>query len=75
MSTVLGIKPLMDAWISVDRLEEFKKICKQYGLKIREGIIFFPISKKYSGRFIRKESLTTKWGSIDDIYAFKYSVL
>ena len=40
MAVVLGIKPLMDDWIPVDKLEEFKKVCKKYRLKIREDVIF-----------------------------------
>lgn len=40
MAVVLGIKPLMDDWVPVDKIEEFKKVCRQYGLKVREDIIF-----------------------------------
>lgn len=46
MATVLGIKPLMDDWIPTDKLEEFKKICKRYRLKIREDVIFQSVSKE-----------------------------
>ncbi|MDD2751974.1 MAG: hypothetical protein PHN59_02470 [Candidatus Omnitrophica bacterium] len=45
MATVLGIKPLMDDWINAGRLKEFRKVCKQYGLKIREDVLFDSVPK------------------------------
>lgn len=60
MSTVLGIKPLMDDWIPLDKLKEFKKICKGYGLKVREGVIFRPAAKQgFSEDILGKDFLTT----------------
>lgn len=60
MSTVFGIKPLMDDWIPVDRVEEFKKICKQYGLKTREGVIFQQVAKEdFPDDVLGREYLTT----------------
>jgi len=50
----------MDDWISVDRLEEFKKICKQYGLKTREDIIFQQVAKDdLPENVLGRECLTT----------------
>lgn len=60
MAVVLGIKPLMDDWIPVNKLNEFKKICKNLGLKIREDVIFLNIAKKdVSDNILGKEYLTT----------------
>lgn len=60
MATALGIKPLMDDWIPVNKLEEFRKICKKYDLKIREDVIFVNVSKeKIPNNVLGKEYLTT----------------
>ena len=60
MATVLGIKPLMDEWISTEKLKEFKKICKKYGLKIREDVIFQTIPKgDVPDNVLGKHNLTT----------------
>jgi hypothetical protein len=60
MATVLGIKPLMDDWIPVGKLEEFKKVCRKYGLKIRQDVIFTGISKeKVPSYILGSECITT----------------
>jgi len=60
MAVVLGIKPLMDDWIPVEKLEEFKKVCRRYKLKIRENVIFRNISKEdIPDNVLGKEFLTT----------------
>jgi hypothetical protein len=60
MATVLGIKPLMDDWIPMDRLGEFKKICKKYGLKVREDVIFVNVFQgNLPDNIIGKKYLTT----------------
>ena len=40
MAVVEGIKPVMDDWIRVDRYDEYRKICKKYGLFIKPDTIF-----------------------------------
>lgn len=40
MATVKRIKPCMDDWISVDRYDEYCKICKHYGLFVKPDAIF-----------------------------------
>ncbi|MCM8797656.1 MAG: hypothetical protein NC923_07285 [Candidatus Omnitrophica bacterium] len=60
MATVLGIKPLMDDWIPVAKVDEFKKVCRKYRLKVREDIIFLGIPKdKVSSSVLGKEYITT----------------
>jgi len=60
MALVLGIKPLMDDWVPVGKLRQFKKICKEYGLKCREDIIFDNIAKdKLPANVLAAEYLTT----------------
>jgi len=60
MATVLGLKPLMDDWIPVNKLNEFKKLCRRYKLKVREDIIFVNISKEnVPDNVLGKENLTT----------------
>lgn len=57
MAVIKGIKPLMDDWISVDRYDQYRRICRQYGLFVQPDAIFniTNISKKIIG----KETLTT----------------
>jgi len=60
MAVILGIKPLMDEWILTERLAEFKKMCKKYGLKIREDVIFQTIHKDdVPDNVLGKENITT----------------
>lgn len=60
MAVALGIKPLMDDWIEVNKIEEFKKVCKQYGLKVREDIIFLnPKEENISDKVLDRGRLTT----------------
>jgi hypothetical protein len=60
MAVVLGIKPLMDDWIPQDKMDSFRKIFKQYGLKVRENIIFQQINKEDIPReILGKEYITT----------------
>lgn len=60
MSVVLGLKPLMDDWIPTNKLKEFKKICKNLGLKIREDVIFLNTAKEnIPDNILGKEYLTT----------------
>lgn len=40
MATVKGIKPVMDDWIRVDRYNEYRRICRRYGLFTRPDTIF-----------------------------------
>ncbi|PIQ88757.1 MAG: hypothetical protein COV72_06755 [Candidatus Omnitrophica bacterium CG11_big_fil_rev_8_21_14_0_20_42_13] len=46
MSLVLGIKPLMDDWMPVKKVKEFRKICKKYNLYVREDVIFENVNKE-----------------------------
>lgn len=63
MACVLGIKPFMDDWIPKDKLIEFKKMCKDYGLKTREDVIFINIPKdKLPDNILGKQFLTTTHG-------------
>ena len=60
MAVVLGIKPLMDDWIPIKRLEDFKKVCKKYKLKIRENVIFNNVDKEdVPDTVLGKEHITT----------------
>ncbi len=60
MSTVLGIKPLMDDWIPVQKVSAFKAVCKSYGLKVREDVIFLNIPKNaLPPDIVGKENLTS----------------
>jgi len=40
VATALGIKSVYDDWIPTEKLDEFKIICKQYGLHVEPDIIF-----------------------------------
>ncbi len=60
MATVLGIKPLMDEWIPTERIKDFRKICRNYGLHIRESVIFNNVAKgEVSDRVLGKQGITT----------------
>ena len=66
MAVVLGFKPLMDDWIPVEKMSVFKSVCKSYGLKVREDVIFQQAPKKeLPKKIIGRENLTTTSG-----YAF-----
>ncbi len=60
MSTVLGIKPLMDDWVPTNLVPDFKQMCKSYGLHTREDAIFLNASKKSLPDYcIGKDNLTS----------------
>jgi hypothetical protein len=60
MACVLGLKPLMDDWVPVNRLNEFKQMCKAYGLKTREDAIFVNVPKsQLPGSIIGRKYITT----------------
>jgi hypothetical protein len=60
MSVVLGIKPLMDLWVSKDKLKDFQKICKKYKLYWKANAIFTDINDpQLEKTAIGKEVLTT----------------
>lgn len=60
MAVVLGIKPLMDDWVPVERWNEFKKVCRKYKLKVRENVVFDTFPKEdLPDSIIGKEYLTT----------------
>lgn len=60
MAVVLGLKPLMDDWIPINKLREFKKICRNLGLKVREDVIFSNIAKENApDNILGREYLTT----------------
>lgn len=60
MALVLGHKPLMDDWIHHDKLVQFKRICRQYKIHIREDAVFLNINKSNIPAFvIGKDSLTS----------------
>lgn len=60
MSLVLGFKPLMDDWIPVNKLTEFRKACHKYKIHMREDVIF-DYRKKIAikSNVLGKECLTT----------------
>lgn len=60
MSTVLGIKPLMDDWIPANKIDDYKAVCKSYGLKLREDVIFLTVAKnQLQSDIVGRECLTT----------------
>jgi hypothetical protein len=60
MALVLGFKPLMDDWIPIENLGEFKKICKRYKLYIREDAVFLKVDKeKIPKGIVGRQNLTT----------------
>jgi len=60
MAVVLGIKPCMDDWIPLDRLHDYKRICKKYGLYIYSDAIFSVVEKKeIPHSVIGRDRLTT----------------
>jgi len=63
MALVLGLKPLMDDRIFIEKLAEFKKICKKYKIHVRESIIFLRVPKAKIPKYvIGKENLSTTSG-------------
>ena len=38
MACVLGLKPLMDDWIPVGLLEDYRRMCRRYGLHVRADV-------------------------------------
>lgn len=38
MACVLGFKPLMDDWIPAWRMEEYRQLCRSYGLHVRADV-------------------------------------
>ncbi len=38
MACVLGFKPLMDDWIPASRMEEYRQMCRSYGLHVRADV-------------------------------------
>lgn len=56
-----NLKPLLDDWILKDKLEDFKKACKLYGLHVYAESIFFNVnsSDKKIKSSIGFEALTT----------------
>src|SRR3989338_473711 len=60
MATVKVIKPSMDDWVSVDRYDGYRKICKRYGLFIRPDTVFNVVEdQKIPLSVIGRERLTT----------------
>ena len=60
MALVLGFKPLMDDWVAIKKLEEFKKVCKRYKLYVREDAVFLNVNKDdLPKNIIGRQYLTT----------------
>lgn len=61
MATVKGIKPCMDDWVKADRYEQYRKICKRYGLIVKPDSVFDIIrdTKELPLNIIGKDQLTT----------------
>jgi hypothetical protein len=60
MSLVLGFKPLMDDWIPRRSLPEFRKICNNYGIHLKEDIVFGVVNKQdIKGDVLGKEMITS----------------
>lgn len=60
MALILGLKPLLDDWIPVERLREFKKTCQQYGIHAREDVVFDNLPKEEIPlNVLGRECLTT----------------
>jgi len=63
MALVLGFKPFMDDWVPKKRLSEFKRVCKKYGIYVKEDVIFVPVAKDdIKGDILGKEKITTTSG-------------
>lgn len=60
MATVKEIKPCMDDWVRVDKYDEYRKICKQYGLFIKPDAVFNVVDgRDIAERVIGRERLIT----------------
>ncbi|MCX5700453.1 MAG: DUF483 domain-containing protein [Candidatus Omnitrophica bacterium] len=60
MSLVLGFKPLMDDWIPVKKLAEFRKACHKYKIYMREDVVFDHRKKnEIKSNVLGKDCLTT----------------
>jgi hypothetical protein len=60
MATVKGIKPAMDDWVSIDKYDEYLRICKRYGLIVKPDTIFNIVEgKDIPEGVVGKGNLTT----------------
>jgi len=60
MSLVLGIKPLMDDWVPAGRLDEFKNLCRRYGVHVRADAMKLLLPRQVArSRAMGGESLTS----------------
>jgi hypothetical protein len=59
MAVVLGIKPAMDDWISKEKFNEFKAICRKYKLYFKPDVVFTSIYSSLVEKSIGSETLTT----------------
>ena len=60
MAVVKGIKPCMDDWIRIDKYEQYRKICRRYGLFIKPDAVFNVVEESdIPLNVIGRERLTT----------------
>ncbi|MFA5038953.1 MAG: hypothetical protein WC732_04670 [Candidatus Omnitrophota bacterium] len=60
MALVLGHKPLLDDWIRKNRLAEFIKACRGYGIHVRQDVAFRNVGKDtVPATVLGRERLTT----------------
>ena len=60
MATVKGIKPCMDDWVSMDRYDQYEKVCKKYGLFIIPDVVFKMVPKsQVAGKIVGGNRLVT----------------
>lgn len=60
MAVVLGVKPLLDDWIPVGRVDDFRKACEKYGLHMKTGAVWlYEASDEYLKKLSGGDSLST----------------
>lgn len=72
MATVKEIKPCMDDWIALGKYDEYRKICKRYGLFIKPDLVFnITHGNQIPVDVIGREKLTTTkaFGSLFNKFA------
>jgi len=59
MAVVKGVKPLMDEWVPVNKFQEFKQMCKSYGLICQADCIFQEPNEEQLTTAVDGNTLTT----------------
>ncbi|GEM_PF-839053 len=59
IATVAGIKPAMDDWVQVSRLDDYLVMCRRFGLQSRISCFFVGLDQAAAARVVGGERLTT----------------